>query len=67
MGKPNKLLVLVYESRGYWTIGRTADALMRPTATLYSWMRRKRLRFVRKGGNLFVRFSEAAKLAGGAP
>jgi hypothetical protein len=47
--------------------GEAPDALMRPTTTIYSWIRRKRLRFVRKGGNLFVRFSEAARLAGGAP
>jgi hypothetical protein len=68
MGKPNGLLVLEYNRRGYWTVAATADALMRPTTTIYSWIRRRQLkRTLRIGGNLFVRYADAAKLAGGVP
>ena len=64
MGKPNELLVMKYGAEGFWTVAATADVLMRPAATLYSWIRRGRLKRVRRtGGSVFVHYESGAQLA----
>ena len=68
MGKPRKDVVRRWERIGYMTPAVIAFFSGHHVQTIYSWIRRGKLKghVVRDGGLVFVRASAANKLAGGA-
>jgi predicted site-specific integrase-resolvase len=67
MGKPRKEVVRRWERVGYMTPAVIAFFTGHSVQTVYSWIRRGKLRHVvYDGGSVFVLAKEARKLAGGA-